>query len=209
MKKIIFLGMLVSTMQMPAFDLQTMVRDLGEHPKKAAMVFAASMIARPLAKLVAQYVRGDEHKAFSAGSVVGTKIGIKNAAHNKSERVRAQFSVGSLDVKVKVPTRLGFDEFIDQVKPTTRSGVPAYVADALASLLASFSPYVHVGIATKDTPIVRDKAAGVTPKTKRLFAEAACGTLCLRTGMDLEDALLAPLALLTAYLSSYFTDIAA
>lgn len=209
MKKVVFSVLMSVSCMNYAFDMQSMMQDMGHQPRKTLMLFAATLIARPLSKLVAQYIRGDEQKAFSAGSLVGSKLGVKDAAHNKSERVRAQISIGSLDVKVKVPTKLGLEKFLQQRRSGVTRGVPAYVADALADLLASFSPYLHVGIATKDTPIVRDKEAGVTPKTKRLFAEAACGTFCMRTGMDLEDALIAPLALLTAYLGSYFTDMSA
>ena len=201
MKKFILFFLCCLSFDLQAASIDNSSNFIKENQNKIMVATILTLLARPAYKLAMQELYGDGSKAFGLGSLIGSRLGIKPKTRTKEERMRAQVSVGSLDFKVKTPTHL-----MKKKKRKKNDSYRAAAVDSVMNVLESFSPYFHVGLENKTTPIVRDKTAGINAKTKRLFAELACGTFCMRTGMDLEDVILTPIAMMATYMMSWYNQ---
>lgn len=171
-----------------------------QNPKQMLAVVACVLLARPVYQLCKELLVHAQASGYSFGSLFGCKLGQKAATDIKDLRNRLQLSLGSLDVKLVLPAW-----FSSAKKDVATSGAQL---DFISALIAQFSPYLHVGIEDQTTPLVRDKevSENVVTKVKRLFFEISCGTFKFRSGIDLQEAVLVPCALVALALPSYLAQ---
>ena len=171
-----------------------------QNPKQVLAVVACVLLARPVYQLCKELLADVQASGYGFGSLFGCKLGQKAATDVKDLRQRLQLSLGSLDVKLVLPAW-----FSAAKKDVATNPVQM---DFLSALVAQFSPYLHVGIEDQTTPLVRDKevSESVVTKVKRLFFEISCGTFKFRSGIDLQEAVLVPCALVAMALPSYLAQ---
>lgn len=177
--------------------VSTVQKYVSDYPTEAKLVALAALLARPAYDLFDQWMKQSDQNPYSLLSLLGFKVGIKpkNKQH-KDAQFRAQLSVGSADATLKTPDVEGMKKLLKAMNPKT-AVQKRNVADFLNFLEAY--PSLLINVEEQTSPVVRNKEAGVAATVKRLCAKFKWGKFEFRAGMDLNEAVYVPGAMVAAY----------
>lgn len=157
------------------------------------VIAAVALAARPVYNMVQEYRKKHSNTVYTLGSLLGTKLQLKQARGDKARRVSAQVSVGSADVKVVMPT----------IKQEKKRSV---LLNLLSQDWKNIYPKLVIAVEDKVTPLVRSFVTDGSEQAKRLYAEFSCGTFRVRTGVDISEALLAPFLFGVVFMLQHYKD---